>query len=71
MTGLESCQKIWEKLVGAHEGVDVVKKSRLQVLKNQFNLFVMKNGEEPQQTHDRLMEIVNERRSYGDKVNDE
>ena len=31
----------------------------------------MKNGEETQQTHDRLMEIVNERRSYGDKVEDE
>ena len=31
----------------------------------------MKKGEEPQQTHDRLIEIVNERRSYGDKVNDE
>lgn len=68
---LESAQKIWEKLVGAHEGVDVVQKSRLQVLKNQFNFFVMKKGEEPQQTHDMLMDIVNERRSYGDKVTDE
>ena len=47
VTGLESAQNIWEKLVGAHEGVDVVKKSRLQVLKNQFNFFVMKKGEEP------------------------
>ena len=62
---------MWKKLVCAPEGVDVVKKSRLHVLKNQFNFFVMNKGEEPQQTHDRLMDIVNERRAYGDNIKDE
>ncbi|GJM99262.1 hypothetical protein PR202_ga16349 [Eleusine coracana subsp. coracana] len=61
---------MWKKLVYAHEGVDVVKKSRLQVLKNQFNFFVMNKGEEPQQTHDNLMDIVNGRRAYGDNIKD-
>ncbi|KAK3157138.1 hypothetical protein QOZ80_2AG0116690 [Eleusine coracana subsp. coracana] len=32
---------------------------------------MMNKGEEPQQTHDRLMDIVNERRSYGDDIKDE
>ncbi|GJN12921.1 hypothetical protein PR202_ga31248 [Eleusine coracana subsp. coracana] len=62
---------MWKKLVCAHEGVDVVKKSRLQVLKNQFNFFAMNKGEEPQQTHDRLMDIITERRAYGDNIKDE
>ncbi|GJN13315.1 hypothetical protein PR202_gb00007 [Eleusine coracana subsp. coracana] len=71
VAGIENARKIWKKLICGHEGVDVVKKSRLQVLKNQFNFFVMNKGEEPQQTHDRLMDIVNERRSYGDNIKDE
>ncbi|KAK2630872.1 hypothetical protein QOZ80_UnG0719470 [Eleusine coracana subsp. coracana] len=71
VAGIENARKMWKKLICAHEGVDVVKKSRLQVLKNQFNFFVMNKGEEPQQTHDRLIDIVNERRSYGDNIKDE
>ncbi|KAK3126831.1 hypothetical protein QOZ80_7AG0563520 [Eleusine coracana subsp. coracana] len=31
----------------------------------------MDKGEEPQQTHDRLMDIVNERRAYEDNIKDE
>ncbi|GJN34326.1 hypothetical protein PR202_gb22976 [Eleusine coracana subsp. coracana] len=71
VTGIENARKMWKKLICSHEGVDVVKKLRLQVLKNQFNFFVMNKVEESQQTHDRLINIVNERRSYGDNIKDE
>ena len=63
VVGLQNAREVWIKLCAAHEGVDTMKKSRLQVLKNKFNFFVMYDNEDPQQTHDRLMDIINEMRS--------
>ena len=68
--GIKNAHAIWKKLEVSHEGTDVVKEAREDLLRGQYNLFIMKKDEGPQQVHDRLMDIVNKRRALGTKLDD-
>ena len=50
--GLEIAKEIWDTLHLVHEGVNKVKKSKIDLLMAQLNMFVIKDGEGPQEMFD-------------------
>jgi hypothetical protein len=55
----------------AHEGVDKVRKERIDLLMAKLNRFVILDGEGPQEMFDRLMTMVGKMRGYGgDELDD-
>jgi hypothetical protein len=55
----------------AHEGVDKVRKTKIDLLMAKFNRFVIVEGEGPQEMFDRLMVLVEKIRGYvGDELDD-
>jgi hypothetical protein len=50
----------------AHEGVDKVRKARIDLLMAKLNRFMILDGEGPQEMFDRLMTMVCKIRGYGD-----
>ena len=55
----------------AHEGVDKVRKARIDLLISKLNRFVILDGEGPQEMFDRLMTMVDKIRGYGcDELDD-
>jgi hypothetical protein len=71
VSGLEIAKEIWDILHIAHEGVDKVKKSKVNILMAELNRFTIFDGEEPQELFDRLMVIVGKIRGLGgDELDD-
>jgi hypothetical protein len=58
VNGLEIANEIWDTLLIAHEGVDKVKKSKINILMAELNRFAIFDGEGSQEMFDRLMVIV-------------
>ena len=58
MMGVDVAKQIWDTLHLAHEGVDKVRKARIELLMAKFNQFVILDGEGPQEMFDRLMTMV-------------
>src|SRR5512140_417499 len=58
--GIESAKVIWYTLRNLHEGTYSVRESKVEILKGQFERFVMLDGESPSDMYDRLSKIVNE-----------
>jgi hypothetical protein len=55
----------------AYEGVDKVRKARIELLMAKLNRFMILDGEGPQEMFDRLMVIVGKIRGYGgDELDD-
>jgi hypothetical protein len=48
VNGLEIAKEIWDTLLIAHEGVDKVKKSKINILMAELNRFTIFDGEGPQ-----------------------
>ncbi|XP_069150603.1 uncharacterized protein [Solanum lycopersicum] len=68
---ISSCQDakpIWETLQTAHEGTTQVKKSKIDNLNRQYELFRMAEGETIQDMHTRFTSIINEMYSLGEIV---
>jgi hypothetical protein len=65
--GIESAKVIWDTLRNLHEGTDSVRESMVEILKGQFERFVMLDGESPSDMYDRLSKIVNEIKGLGSK----
>jgi len=68
---ISSCQDakaIWETLQTAHEGTTQVKKSKVDNLNRQYELFRMAEGETIQEMHTRFTSIINEMYSLGEIV---
>ncbi|XP_069152877.1 uncharacterized protein [Solanum lycopersicum] len=68
---ISSCQDaktIWETLQTAHEGTTQVKKSKIDNLNRQYELFRMAEGEILQDMHTRFTSIINEMYSLGEIV---
>jgi hypothetical protein len=63
--GVDVAKQIWDTLHLAHEGVDKVRKARIELLMAKLNQFVILDGEGPQEMSDRLMVIVSKIRGYG------
>jgi hypothetical protein len=71
VSGLEIAKEIWDILHIAHEGVDKVKKSKINILMAELNRFTIFHGEGPQEMFDRLMVIVGKIRGLGgDELDD-
>ena len=69
--GVDIAKQIWDTLHLAHEGVDKVRKSRIDLLMSKLNRFVILDGEGPQDMFDRLMTMVGKIRGYGcDELDD-
>jgi hypothetical protein len=69
--GVDVAKQIWDTLHLAHEGVDKIRKARIELLMAKLNRFVILNGEGPQEMFDRLMVIVGKIRGYGgDELDD-
>ncbi|XP_027773725.1 uncharacterized protein LOC114077619 [Solanum pennellii] len=68
---ISSCQDekaIWETLQTAHEGTTQVKKSKIDNLNRQYELFRMTEGETIQEMHTRFTAIINEIYSLGEII---
>jgi hypothetical protein len=63
---VDDAKKIWDTLHLAHEGVDKVRKAKIDLLMAKLNRFVIVEGEGPQEMFDRLMVLVGKIRGYGD-----
>ncbi|XP_066320605.1 uncharacterized protein [Miscanthus floridulus] len=69
--GVDVSKQIWDTLHIALEGVDKVRKARIDLSMAKPNRFVIMDGEGPQEMFDRLMTMVGKIRGYGcDKVDD-
>ncbi|CAL1379995.1 unnamed protein product [Linum trigynum] len=65
VSGCKTAKEIWDKLQVAHEGTSHVKISRINLLKQDFEYFVMKPEETIKEMHDRFTTIVNNLRNLG------
>ena len=63
--GVDVAKQIWDTLYLAHEGIDKVRKARIDLLMSKLYQFVILDGEGPQEMFDRLMTMVGKIRGYG------
>ncbi|XP_066324290.1 uncharacterized protein [Miscanthus floridulus] len=69
--GVDVVKQICDTLHLAHEGIDKVRKARIDLLMSKPNQFVILDGEGPQEIFDRLMTMVDKIRGYGcDELDD-
>jgi hypothetical protein len=69
--GIDVAKQIWDTLHLSHEGVDKVRKARIDFLMAKLNRFMIMDGEGPQEMFDRLMTMVGKIRSYScDELDD-
>ena len=62
---VDVAKQIWDTLHLAHEGVDKVRRAKIDLLMAKLNRFVIIDGEGPQEMFDRLMTLVGKIRGYG------
>jgi hypothetical protein len=55
---IDVAKQIWDTLHLAHEGVDKVRRAKIDLLIVKLNRFVIVDGERPQDMFDRLMTLV-------------
>ena len=63
-------KEAWDILEVAHEGTEVVKDSKLQVLQTQFEMLKMEENEYFNDFEIKLMDIVNQSHQLGDSYSD-
>jgi hypothetical protein len=68
---VDVAKQIWDALHLTHEGVDKVRRAKIDLLMAKLNRFVIVNEEGPQEMFDRLMTSVGKVRGYGgDELDD-
>jgi hypothetical protein len=65
--GLDEAKEVWTTLWIAHEGSKPVRKAMIDMLKGQFNRFVMFDDETPQNMFNRLMKLANKAKALESK----
>jgi hypothetical protein len=63
--GLKSVKEIWDMLKTAHEGDEVTKITKREMVKGELGRFILNQGEEPQAMYNRLKTLVNQVRNLG------
>ena len=63
-------KEVWEILQNSFEGVDKVKKIKLQTLRANFEVLKMKESASISDFCSRLMDVVNQLGRYGEEVDD-
>jgi hypothetical protein len=63
--GLKTAKEIWDVLKTAHEGDEVTKITKREMIKGELGRFVLNKGEEPQAMYNRLKTMVNQVRNLG------
>jgi hypothetical protein len=58
--GLKSAKEIWDVLKTAHEGDEVTKITKHEMIDGELSRFVLNKGEEPQAMYNRLKTMVNQ-----------
>jgi hypothetical protein len=62
--GLKSAKEIWDLLKTAHEGDEVTKITKHEMIEGELGRFVLNNGEEPQAMYNRLKTMMNQVRNH-------
>jgi hypothetical protein len=62
---LKNAKEIWDVLKTAHEGDEVTKITKREMIKGELGRFVLSKGEEPQVMYNRLKTMVNQVRNLG------
>jgi hypothetical protein len=63
--GLKSAKEIWDVLKTAHEGDEVTKITKREMIEGELGRFMLHQGEEPQSMYNRLKTLVNQVRNLG------
>jgi hypothetical protein len=63
--GLKSAKEIWDVLKTAHEGDEVTKITKRELIEGELGRFILNEGEEPQAMYNRLKTLVNQVRNLG------
>jgi hypothetical protein len=63
--GLKSAKEIWDVLKIAHEGDEVTKITKWEMIEGELGRFILNQGEEPQAMYNRLKTLVNQVRNLG------
>src|SRR5688572_24891864 len=63
--GLKTAKEIWDVLKTAHEGDEVTKITKREMIEGGLGRFVLNQGEEPQAMYNRLKTLVNQVRNLG------
>lgn len=61
----------WDILHTNYQGVEKVVTVKLQTLRRKFDCFVMKDSESMHEYFNRVMEVVNQMRKYGERLSDQ
>ncbi|XP_070010231.1 uncharacterized protein [Nicotiana sylvestris] len=68
ISACDTAKEIWEALQIAHEGTTQVKKSKIDMLTTEYELFRMKDDEPIQDMHTRFTSIINDLHSLGEII---
>jgi hypothetical protein len=63
--GLKSAKEIWDVLKTTHEGDEVTKITKREMIEGELDRFVLNQGEEPQAMYNQLKTLVNQVRNLG------
>jgi hypothetical protein len=69
--GLKTAKEIWDVLKTAHEGDEVTKITKREMIEGELGRFVLNKGEEPQAMYNRLKTMVNQVRNFGSTMWDD
>ena len=59
VSGLDNAKQIWDTLKIAHEGNTMTMITKMELIEGELRRFIMKRGEEPTETYNRLKTLVN------------
>jgi hypothetical protein len=65
--GLDEAKEVWTTLRMAHEGSKPVRKTKIEMLDEQLNRFIMFDDETPQDMFNRLKKLANKAKALGSK----